>query len=161
MAGKCSTFMYLFLCTTLVHWGIGVSKPKYGALKLEILRFSSNFNSVNFQYFLILKLALLPGFKWGGRASFRIKKYWKLTELKFAEVLRRPRRVLTGKRRKESGADVIWDVNTTKILKKSWLAKQIKIDDFCQIHYMDLYSACSEWILCPETYGSGFCRCKT
>jgi hypothetical protein len=38
-------------------------------------RTSSNFISANFQYFLILKLAVPPHLKPGGTASFRIKKF--------------------------------------------------------------------------------------
>jgi hypothetical protein len=110
MVGKCSTFMYLFLCTTLGHWGItvSVSKSKYGALKhgswihaiFLIFSHHGRWRDVNFLKNLYLSL------KRGGTDFFSMEEYWKLTEIKNEEVLRRPRRVLIliRKRHKEWGA---------------------------------------------------------
>jgi hypothetical protein len=95
-------------------------KTKVWGLKVGILRISANFISANFQYFFILKISVTPaGLKWGGTEIFRMKKYWKLAEIKFTEVLRRPRRVLTGKRHIEWGADVNNTSNHNRLLWRS------------------------------------------
>jgi hypothetical protein len=111
MAGKCSTFMYLFLCTspmlTIGSFRGRSIKTKVQDLKAGVLQFSAIFFTWKAWWYKFFKNSLPPCLKWGGREFFRMKKYWKLAEIKFAEVLRRPRRVLTRKQHKDWGADVI------------------------------------------------------